>query len=100
MSAEPVAIKVTRYRCPTCRRSWSSKKRTAEHAAMCAHAPENRACLTCEHFDPGEDATYEEPGHPEGCAQGLDVRHDVEPGFAGRITRDCPSWAPASWVAR
>lgn len=49
--AEPIPFTVTRYRCPTCPRTGSSKARIAEHHARCWTNPEARGCKTCKHFD-------------------------------------------------
>lgn len=37
---EPIVAKVTRYRCPFCRRARARKKATAEHMAHCFKNPE------------------------------------------------------------
>lgn len=66
MSA-PIAVRVTRYRCPFCARSHSSRGRAAEHIGRCWRNPEARGCKTCRHFD----ATYEDYG--EDCDLGVDL---------------------------
>ena len=50
--AEPIPFTVTRYRCPTCTRTGSSKTRIASHMTRCWNDPANRSCKTCEHFEP------------------------------------------------
>lgn len=47
----PLAVRVTRYRCPACARSHATKQRCVEHIARCWYAPENRSCKTCTHFE-------------------------------------------------
>nr|WP_221374338.1 hypothetical protein [Actinoplanes polyasparticus] len=56
MTAELRVIQVTRYGCPCCPRTESSRKRALEHVDRCWANPDNRGCKTCEHFeqDPGE----------------------------------------------
>lgn len=64
---EPIAFTVTRFRCPTCSRTASSKARTREHMARCWFNPANHGCKTCAHFG----------GDMEGgdhCAVGVDLR--------------------------
>jgi len=64
----PIAVQVTRYRCPFCPRSLSSKTRMVEHIGKCWNNPAARGCKTCRHFMPDEsepDVGYVEP---EQCA--------------------------------
>jgi hypothetical protein len=87
MSALPVVLQVTRYRCPFCTRSRAKKATTEQHIARCWHNPEVRACLTCAHYEPPEAGPYpEHPGWPEGCA--------VERDITGGIAANCPLWEP------
>lgn len=65
--AEPIPVKVTRYRCPHCARSASSKARTREHMARCWRNPDAKGCKTCKHFDD----TYED--YAEDCNVGVDL---------------------------
>lgn len=78
----PIAFKATRYRCPFCPRTGSSKARVTEHMSRCWTNPEARGCKTCEHFRDGYDACGCEPGCnwgnsgepiPESCAAGVDL---------------------------
>ena len=65
--AEPIAVRVTRYRCPHCARSHSSRGRAVQHVGRCWRNPEAHGCKTCRHFD----ATYEDYG--EDCDLGVDL---------------------------
>lgn len=65
--SEPIPLQVTRYRCPHCARTASSKSRTREHMARCWYNPAVRGCKTCKHFD----NTYEDYG--EDCNVGVDL---------------------------
>jgi hypothetical protein len=87
--AEPIAVKVTRYRCPFCTRGWSSKKRAAEHD------PAKRNCKTCVYHQPfAPSASVCLPGalcacdeQPEECLLGEDISDGLRSG--------CPLWSSA-----
>lgn len=64
---EPIACTTTRYRCPSCSRSHSSKTRCRMHMARCWYNPDAKGCKTCKHFD----NTYEDYG--EDCDVGVDL---------------------------
>jgi hypothetical protein len=90
----PEAITVTRWRCPFCHRSRSSKRATAEHIARCWLNPAVRSCKTCSNLNPGYDACGCEPGcnwgSPSGaaqdsCAAGIELD--------GAVKTACPLWA-------
>ena len=91
-TAEPIAVKVTRYRCPFCRRSWSSRKRAADHIGRCWLNPEARGCKTCEHWQ----AHYWEPifadtGERVACYELAEAcRADVDISAGLRV--NCPLW--------
>jgi len=95
MPAVPIALTVTRYRCPFCTRSRSRKAATVEHISRCWHNPEVRACLTCDHYDAGGDACGCEPGcnwgnsghpyHPS-CGANLPLGENDRP------VSGCPQW--------
>lgn len=76
--SEPTPVKVTRYRCPSCGRTYSGRSGAREHMSRCWYAPENRGCKTCIHFDRGSHAEPEVgyPGTEEGVPQG---RRPVRP---------------------
>lgn len=74
MTAEPIALHVTRYKCPFCTNSYSKKSAAETHIARCWHNPGARGCKTCVHFQPHETGPYpEHPGFPEDCAIGHDL---------------------------
>lgn len=75
VSREPIPVRVTRYACPSCARTASSKSRTREHMSRCWRDPANRGCKTCRHFEPADSADFETgyPGSPEGCGTGVDL---------------------------
>ncbi|MBP2229638.1 hypothetical protein J2847_002937 [Azospirillum agricola] len=52
MAAPVTHFTTTRYRCPTCRKTGSSRIEMQRHADNCAHAPESRACITCAFNEP------------------------------------------------
>jgi hypothetical protein len=104
--AEPVAIRVTRYRCPFCKRSSSRPAGIRPHIGMCWHNPAARACGTCRHRDQFDDYYGD---HHFDCAAGRDVYVRPEPvpfdpifddpdetaREAGlRLVRNCPGWEP------
>lgn len=68
---ELIPVRVTRYRCPHCARSASSKQRCREHIRRCWRNPDAKGCKTCKHFD----NTYEDYGedYGEDCAVGVDL---------------------------
>lgn len=94
MTAEPIAKTVTRYGCPFCRRTRSSKKATSEHIARCWRNPEVRACLTCENFDEGSDGCLGDPrcncASGPSCFLGLPLTPEVP------IRSNCEKWEAAS----
>ncbi len=93
---EVEAIVVTRYRCAYCRRSWSKRPRTAEHAAKCWLNPDARSCGTCTNYHPGYDGGWDEPGAPSLCSEGLPVWITPDGYTDLRVhPRGCPSWSPA-----
>jgi hypothetical protein len=72
VTAVPVVIRATRYRCPFCARSRAKKAAAVAHIARCWHSPEVRACKTCEHYEPPQNGPYpEHPGWPEDCGAGV-----------------------------
>jgi hypothetical protein len=68
MSALPVAITVTRHRCPFCPRSWSKRPAAVAHIGRCWKNPANRSCKTCVHFQE-ERVSSDQciPGRDCGC---------------------------------
>jgi hypothetical protein len=76
----------TRFRCPSCRKSWAQRSRVVEHVRNgCVSDPATRACKTCAHWDRGE------MGNWRACAIGkLPHGQDwIEP-----WTKNCEWWVP------
>jgi hypothetical protein len=86
---EPIARKVTRYTCPFCRRTRSSKATIRKHMESCWWNPEAKGCKTCANFR--EDASEPEVGaiDPEHCTAGV-----VFPGLT--LLVHCEKWEAAS----
>jgi hypothetical protein len=84
-----------RFRCPHCRRSWTSKKRATEHVAVCWHDPARQACKTCRHHHEGSHGSHWEPPEPEYCA--VDAAQDDDEGNYV-IATNCPVWEPYPWL--
>jgi hypothetical protein len=92
---EPVAIRVTRYRCPFCLKSASRKTGIRPHIEFCWGNPAKRGCGTCKHYDEGYPDTYTEPGEPACCEKGLPMtveyrNEDGEP--RTHSVSQCPGW--------
>ena len=64
----PIATVVTRWRCPFCPRSLSSKSRMVEHIGKCWRNPAVRGCKTCKHFEP-----YNMLADEESCSAGVEL---------------------------
>lgn len=86
----PVPFTVTRYRCPACSRTGSSRKQIANHMVRCWLNPDAKACKTCALYRP--DTSEGDVGYlsPEYCAVGLEFPEDQ----LGRPTLavGCPKW--------
>lgn len=78
---EPIPFKTTRYRCPHCPRTASSKARMVDHIGRCWTNPEARACKTCAHYQAWTD-------EPEHCLAGVSL--------AGRPA--CPGCGGHGWA--
>lgn len=91
MTAEPVALRVTRWKCPFCTRARASKAATVEHIGRCWSNPEVRSCKTCRHYEVtggfcDGDPMCNCPPAEEICHAGIRLTGDVEVG--------CPAWQP------
>ena len=75
-----------RCRCPTCRKSWSSKTTATRHIEEGCHRDlAVRACSTCRH-------DFRADGHNDnGCD--LDARPEGE-----HIVRNCDRWEAKRWL--
>ena len=82
----------TRYRCPYCRRSWTSLKRANEHRDKCWHRP--GGCKTCRHADM-ENGWVVDCGIGEDLREPLGENLDGVAEFGARILPRglCPLWA-------
>lgn len=86
----PIALKVTRWQCPACRRTWAKKARAAEHAARCWLNPANRSCKTCVHrIEPDSQYGYDTE---EGCRAGVELERDPAASFMAILPIHCPKW--------
>jgi hypothetical protein len=73
VTAQPIAVMVTRHKCPFCPRTAARPGRAREHIARCWFNPEARGCKTCKHFeqDPGGAQIGLVGG--EWCNEGVDL---------------------------
>lgn len=89
----PIAVKVTRWRCPHCARSHSTRARCTDHIGRCWQNPGARGCKTCAHYNPERPADVDYPGAFEYCAinaNDLDG-HPACPACHGEGWADTPS---------
>lgn len=94
--SEPVAIRVTRYRCPFCNRSHSKRAGILPHIPRCWHNPAGRGCGTCRHADRdfGESGIYCDADlSPMVPATDEDLKHTDDPMVT---VRNCPGWEAAT----
>lgn len=82
MVSQPIPFRVTRYRCPHCPRTGSSKALVTEHIGRCWLNPAARGCKTCVNYlepaeacgcEPGCNWGGPEGGYPERCAAGISL---------------------------
>lgn len=93
--SQPIAITVTRYRCPHCPRSRARKQATTEHITRCWMNPANRTCKTCVHYQAPSTGPNCEPGHHCTCSDFDEActREDgPEPNEFPVVA--CPLWEP------
>jgi hypothetical protein len=83
-------IRVTRYRCEGCRRSWSDRSAAVKHKARCWKHEDNKGCGSCVYAQ----KYYEDGSVMHSCALDLDTA-SVETGYT-ILTINCPSWS--SWA--
>jgi hypothetical protein len=87
---EPVEMRVVRWRCSHCPRSWSRKSRTVEHIAQCWFNPANRSCKTCVHrIEPDSEYGYDTD---EGCYAGVELERDPVTPQLAILPLHCPKW--------
>jgi hypothetical protein len=85
MSGTAIPVKVTRYKCPFCSKSRSSRKAAQTHVDSCWMDRVNHACKTCDNFRPIE------PEQAEHCAAGIDITDGLQ--------SQCPAWCLDRWLA-
>lgn len=85
---EPQAVRVTRWRCPHCRRSHSSRSAARLHMGRCWYNRAVRSCKTCRWFVPElTDSDGDPTGDaPPRCRMRVDIAD-------GQVRTGCPSWA-------
>lgn len=96
--SEPKVIQATRYVCTGCHRSWARRASAKAHMERCWRIPENRACLTCAHFDSGRccDTASAECG----CRGETDWTCAVGgPISDGLAVLHCPLWMSPAFLA-
>jgi hypothetical protein len=89
--AEPEPVIVTRWRCPFCRQSRSSRPAARRHIARCWHNPASRSCKTCAHYEYEPDGEYC-VGTPCDCNQGYE-QCGKGVSFEAGLKAGCPLWA-------
>lgn len=86
-SVAPIEIRVKRYKCPGCKRSYSSKPYAAAHLQTCQRIEANHGCKTCALFCQPIRPSVTDPndrGEPAGCSDGIDLKDGL------RI--NCEAW--------
>jgi hypothetical protein len=85
-----IAIRVTRYQCPHCHRTRSTRRAAEAHIARCFKNPEARSCKTCAAYQPPEGPDYSESGRPiyPGCAESCHGGVDI----SGGLKVGCEHW--------
>jgi hypothetical protein len=73
----------TRYRCPYCRRSWTSLKRANEHRDQCWYG---HGCMSCRHVEQAYGGNY-----VTGCEAGVDLSDPDYPEQV-RPRGNCGQW--------
>lgn len=95
--SEPIALKVTRWQCPHCRRARSSKKAATVHIGRCWNNPAVRACRTCANYNVVETGDWCFPGRPCNCNEGyIECRAGVGAVAAGSMVTGCEMWEAAA----
>lgn len=93
--SEPVPFITTRWRCPHCPATRSSKTGARRHMARCWYNPAARSCKTCAHYNPDRsdpDVGWEEP---ESCEAGIDLRAvAVDNQGHPTLPTNCQRWGP------
>ncbi len=90
----PTAFVVTRWRCPFCTVTRSSKSGAERHIARCWYNPEAKSCKTCANYDPAESDPETGYHSDEQCQAGIEL-----PGYP-ELPLNCPKWeADGNWLS-
>lgn len=94
--SEPIKLVVTRYGCPHCRRTRSSKQAASQHMERCWWNPDARSCKTCAFYVPPSGGCGEQRCNcwsDEECAAGVDLsQYDREGCVHRALPIGCPTW--------
>jgi hypothetical protein len=86
LTAQPVQYSVTRFKCPFCGRSRSTRPPIVEHIARCWKNPDAHACLTCQHFE-------RQAPEPEVGFYGMEWCGAQDAELIQGVVTGCPLWA-------
>ena len=87
MNVAPIEIVQKRYKCPGCKRSYSSKSYAAGHVKICQSIEANHSCKTCALFCKAARASPSDPmdsDEPAACSDGIDLTDGLKV--------NCPAW--------
>ena len=94
-AAEPVVLRVTRYRCPFCTHARAAKAATIAHIGRCWNNPAARACKTCLFYDYEPTGERCFPEYPCNCNEGWERCHaPAEINLTDGLKINCPLWQP------
>jgi hypothetical protein len=65
----------TKYLCDFCEREYAIKTNAERHQQVCLHDPDNRACITCSHFQPGFEFECEIDAMPYCDGEAMQTDH-------------------------
>lgn len=85
--SQPIPFTVTRYKCPHCTRTRSSKRVIVEHIGRCWENPEARSCKTCVHHAP---ATHVDTDYGPVALDNEFCRRGVQ--LDDGLPINCPKW--------
>lgn len=99
--AEPIAFTTVRYRCPSCRRTHSTKSRARRHMDRCWYNPDAAGCFTCRHFVAREGDYCDAPNGCGACGSteehcALDVSLKGRP-ECGTCSGEGSVWRGGEW---
>jgi hypothetical protein len=91
---EPEPFTVTRWRCPLCQRTHSSRLLASRHIARCWYNPAVQSCKTCIHYHSNESEPDVGWEAPEYCEAGIDLTTAAVSERTGERTLPigCPRW--------